>query len=90
MDPPVPIPNTVVKHSNAESTWMETSWEDRKLPVKNEASAIWRVLFSYIMTFHPSSDLMRVPSVFVGGRLRQRPMLQGSNTRMTWWKRLGG
>ena len=32
--PPVPIPNTVVKHLNVESTWMETSWEDRKLPVR--------------------------------------------------------
>ena len=31
--PPVPIPNTVVKHINAESTWLETAWEDRKLPV---------------------------------------------------------
>ena len=27
--PPVPIPNTVVKPIYAESTWMETSWEDR-------------------------------------------------------------
>ena len=34
--PPVPIPNTVVKHINAESTWLETAWEDRKLPVKKE------------------------------------------------------
>ena len=34
VDPPVPIPNTVVKHINAESTWLETAWEDRKLPVK--------------------------------------------------------
>ena len=34
MDPPVPIPNTVVKHIYAESTWLETAWEDRKLPVK--------------------------------------------------------
>ena len=33
MDPPVPIPNTVVKHPEAESTWVETPWEDRKLPV---------------------------------------------------------
>ena len=31
--PPVPIPNTVVKHINAESTWLETAWEDKKLPV---------------------------------------------------------
>ena len=34
MDPPVPIPNTVVKHIYAESTWLETAWEDRKLPVR--------------------------------------------------------
>ena len=33
MVPPVPIPNTVVKHSEAESTCLETDWEDRKLPV---------------------------------------------------------
>ena len=32
--PPVPIPNTVVKHIEVESTWLETAWEDRKLPVK--------------------------------------------------------
>ena len=31
--PPVPIPNTVVKHINAESTWLETAWEDKKSPV---------------------------------------------------------
>ena len=29
--PPVPISNTVVKLINAESTWLETAWEDRKL-----------------------------------------------------------
>ena len=33
MVPPVPIPNTVVKHVKAESTWLETAREDRKLPV---------------------------------------------------------
>ena len=32
--PPVPIPNTVVKHIEVESTWLETAWEDRKLPVR--------------------------------------------------------
>ena len=29
--PPVPIPNTVVKLTNAESTWLEAAREDRKL-----------------------------------------------------------
>ena len=32
--PPVPIPNTVVKPTYAESTWLETAWEDREPPVK--------------------------------------------------------
>ena len=30
-DPPVPMPNTEVKLSSAENTWMETSREDRKV-----------------------------------------------------------
>ena len=30
-DPPVPMPNTEVKLSSAENTWMETSWEDREV-----------------------------------------------------------
>ena len=28
MVPPVPIPNTVVKHPEAESTCLETGWEE--------------------------------------------------------------
>ena len=42
MDPPVPIPNTVVKHSEAESTCLETDWEDRKLPVSFLDSSVGR------------------------------------------------
>ena len=30
-DTPVPMPNTEVKLTNAESTWLEAAWEDRKL-----------------------------------------------------------
>ena len=36
-DPPVPISNTVVKLINAESTWLETAWEDRKPLIKLKA-----------------------------------------------------
>ena len=36
-DPPVPISNTVVKLINAESTWLETAWEDRKLLIDVKA-----------------------------------------------------
>ena len=48
METPVPIPNTVVKHLEAESTCMETCWEDRKLPVKKKALIVLSVLFCYI------------------------------------------
>ena len=29
---PVPISNTVVKLDDAEDTWLETAWENRKAP----------------------------------------------------------
>ena len=32
MDPPVPIPNTVVKHLCAHDTALVTEWENRSLP----------------------------------------------------------
>ena len=32
-DPPVPIPNTVVKLLSADDTWREAAWESRTLPV---------------------------------------------------------
>ena len=31
-DPPVPIPNTEVKLSGAENTWLVTAWKDREMP----------------------------------------------------------
>ena len=31
-DPPVPIPNTVVKLVGAENTWLETTREDKTMP----------------------------------------------------------
>ena len=50
-DPPVPISNTVVKLINAESTWLETAWEDRKLLI--EAKAHLRVCLFLCMAFYP-------------------------------------
>ena len=43
--PPVPIPNTVVKLVNAESTWLETAWEDRKSLIKVKESILMNALF---------------------------------------------
>ena len=31
-DPPVPIPNTVVKLAGAENTWLATTREDKSMP----------------------------------------------------------
>ncbi len=31
-DPPVPIPNTEVKLSSVDNTWLVTAWKDRVLP----------------------------------------------------------
>ena len=42
-DTPVPMPNTEVKLVNAESTWLEATWEDRKL--LNKMGISYEVLF---------------------------------------------
>ena len=52
--PPVPISNTVVKLVNAESTWLETAWEDRKSLIKLKANRMVS-LFCYI-SLHVESD----------------------------------
>ena len=31
-DPPVPIPNTVVKPNDAEKTWLETARKNKEMP----------------------------------------------------------
>ena len=36
--PPVPIPNTEVKLVRVESTWRETAWEDRSVPVSKDCA----------------------------------------------------
>ena len=54
-DPPVPISNTVVKLINAESTWLETAWEDRKSLIKLKAHL--RVcLFFVCATSYPTRE----------------------------------
>ena len=50
VDPPVPIPNTEVKHTSAEGTWGATPWENRTLPgsVKSLSEHL-REAFTYDM-----------------------------------------
>ena len=39
-DTPSYIPNLEVKPVNAESTWLETTWEDRNLPSSNMSASL--------------------------------------------------
>ena len=59
MVPPVPIPNTAVKHPKAESTCLETDWEDRKLPVKRRLR-ISGVFFVSILQIDDFSEAQKI------------------------------
>ena len=54
-DTPVPMPNTEVKLTNAESTWLEAAWEDRKLP--NKKRHLKRCLFYLPLSSQAASGL---------------------------------
>ena len=54
-DTPVPMPNTEVKLVNAESTWLEATWEDRKL--LNRKSISYEVLFLLPLSSQVASGL---------------------------------
>ena len=43
--PPVPIPNTEVKLTSVENTWLETAWEDRAVPVQTVRKLVLYGLF---------------------------------------------
>ena len=45
------MPNTVVKLTNAESTWLEAAREDRKLLIKKEALTVMVSAFLLCATF---------------------------------------
>ncbi|MDF2927939.1 MAG: hypothetical protein K0Q75_177, partial [Anaerospora sp.] len=42
------IPNTVVKPIYAESTWLETAWEDRKSLIRQKALTIVSAFLLYV------------------------------------------
>ena len=61
-DPPVPISNTVVKLINAESTWLETAWEDRKPLINKKKKVYLKVglfLFASLRLANPARDASR-------------------------------
>ena len=48
--PPVPIPNTEVKLSCAESTWLDTAWEDMSMPVSKKKEHTLLCVLSFYLT----------------------------------------
>ena len=54
--PPVPIPNTAVKLTGAENTWVETLREDRTTPASNEKllerGAFCYIILNFYIKFH--------------------------------------
>ena len=61
--PPVPIPNTAVKLSSAESTWLDTAREDRSLPVPHLSGICPTFIFlSSSMAEHPAVNRVVVGS----------------------------
>ena len=45
------MPNTVVKLTNAESTWLETAWEDRKLLINEKKKVYLKVGLFFLLVF---------------------------------------
>ena len=56
-DTPVPMPNTEVKLTNAESTWLEAAWEDRKLPNKKDTVSGVSFYLAILVTPRPDDHI---------------------------------
>ena len=61
-DPPVLIPNTVVKPHRAESTWLDTAREDMLLPDTKKALGNRQEFFFYIPIF--DSTIIKICRLF--------------------------
>ena len=49
-DPPVPIPNTVVKPVRAEDTWRAASRENRSMPQQSTPFGVLFLLYKFIFS----------------------------------------
>ena len=71
--PPVPIPNTAVKLTYAESTWLETAREDRELPVYNKNPVLTFVSMQGLFVFIENTN-NSVCLKYIGSCLTERGM----------------
>ena len=78
-DPPVPISNTVVKLINAESTWLETAWEDRK-PLINEKKKVYLKVGLFLF----ASLRLANPAIAVSSQGCRGTIYVGVRVRWSW------
>ena len=64
--PPVPIPNTEVKLTSVENTWLETAWEDRAAPVQTVRKLVLYGLFDVYSSLAQSVERSAVNRNVVG------------------------
>ena len=64
--PPVPIPNTEVKLTSVENTWLETAWEDRAVPVQTVRKLVLYGLFDVYSSLAQSVERSAVNRNVVG------------------------
>ena len=57
--PPVPIPNTEVKLSGAENTWLVTARENREMPTHKSVHPTGWAFFYALNTLNINYNLMR-------------------------------
>ena len=53
---PVPIPNTAVKLTCADNTWLVAAREDRKAPTRSKTPTIFRRSFCFVSEIPPEGD----------------------------------
>ena len=68
------MPNTVVKLINAESTWLEAAWEDRKLLIKKEKGHT-EMCVPFSLCLHGRKDGREGDSCMGAGRRLQEWLL---------------
>ena len=63
--PPVPIPNTEVKLSYAESTLRDTAWEDRSSPFSVALLSLKQIEGNFFILYIKTADVPMRPRFFV-------------------------
>ena len=78
------MPNTVVKLINAESTWLEAAWEDRKLLIKKERDTQKCVSLFVVSAREEERQRRRIPAWEWRGDYGNGFCLSGARNRFSY------